>query len=662
MASLTDRDNAAEEEHGDCVLDGENTVEHGGFAPPKSGTCTHCGMTFASRGVLFRHLRGEAGVVPCSAGAVVAPLPPKPQKFAVLLGYCGVDGNAAASAARDVGRAVVAAAAGACPAGQHPRSLVPVITANVEVAERFGESERSRTVCAQDLTDVPPASTFSGGGHHAAPAGFTHGAAGGLAVCAASAAGDVVTVEFSGGSTELEDLLEVTNSMLPEGLCAFALSAVPRHFNAECAASLRRHQYLLPARLLAKSGDVVPDLQTPSGLGCLSELLQRLKVILKQFEGIHFYHNMIGGTAQPNDCRCFVKRCSHYGLLVLRGELFICISVLSKMRGEQVCRIVALALAVMRGLLPNEVVPFVLGSRGILDIPKAPPSACLLAELHFADFEKTSATLLRPRREDRETKLFHKPGAGFDHRPDLFQACDSWRLRVLKRIAADELERRVVARWVEADLVSWARPALERFEALSGLEARVLPMPLPAEPPAAYRRVLELLRRTESDGSWPPTSAARKLVIGEAPVEVGPSGSFTGGAMPKDHWQPEANRSHTDLVDAIFDLEQDIAPDREGSSTVAINCRAGFLPHKDSGAGAGQSKSLIVALGDFSGGELLVEGVAHDVRYSPLEFDGWAHRHWTAPFAGERFSLVYFTPCGCEDRGWIKNPAKGTTM
>jgi hypothetical protein len=43
-------------------------------------------------------------------------------------------------------------------------------------------------------------------------------------------------------------------------------------------------------------------------------------------------------------------------------------------------------------------------------------------------------------------------------------------------------------------------------------------------------------------------------------------------------------------------------------------------------------------------GELGVEGVSHDIRYQPLEFDGWRLRHWTKAFHGERFSLVWFTP------------------
>jgi hypothetical protein len=53
---------------------------------------------------------------------------------------------------------------------------------------------------------------------------------------------------------------------------------------------------------------------------------------------------------------------------------------------------------------------------------------------------------------------------------------------------------------------------------------------------------------------------------------------------------------------------------------------------------------MIVGLGDYVGGELAVEGTGHDIRYLPLQFDGWRLRHWTLPFAGERFSLVWFTP------------------
>ena len=54
-----------------------------------------------------------------------------------------------------------------------------------------------------------------------------------------------------------------------------------------------------------------------------------------------------------------------------------------------------------------------------------------------------------------------------------------------------------------------------------------------------------------------------------------------------------------ELVAAVFALEKVIAPTRPPSSMVAINRRASFRPHTDAGAGAGQSTSLIVGLGNY---------------------------------------------------------------
>lgn len=129
----------------------------------------------------------------------------------------------------------------------------------------------------------------------------------------------------------------------------------------------------------------------------------------------------------------------------------------------------------------------------------------------------------------------------------------------------------------------------------------------------------------------------------------GEGGSFSVGAMPPPLHAPAANHLFPDLMLRAFELERVLKPDRPPSSTIAVNKKAQFLPHVDSGAGAGQGISLIVGLGDYSGGELMVEGAPHDIRYAPLEFCGWTQRHWTLPFQGERFSLVWFTPLGCED-------------
>ena len=77
---------------------------------------------------------------------------------------------------------------------------------------------------------------------------------------------------------------------------------------------------------------------------------------------------------------------------------------------------------------------------------------------------------------------------------------------------------------------------------------------------------------------------------------------------------------------------------------VQVNRNASFLPHVDSGRGAGQSVSMIYGLGDYVGGAISVEGSPSDIRYVPLEFDGWRQRHWTEAYEGERYSLVWFTP------------------
>ena len=52
----------------------------------------------------------------------------------------------------------------------------------------------------------------------------------------------------------------------------------------------------------------------------------------------------------------------------------------------------------------------------------------------------------------------------------------------------------------------------------------------------------------------------------------------------------------------------------------------------------------------------MVETIPHDIRYQPIQFDGWADRHWTLPFQGERYTLVWFTPNGVrvpEDLWWL---------
>mmetsp|Transcript_19363 Transcript_19363/g.28022 ORF Transcript_19363/g.28022 Transcript_19363/m.28022 type:complete len:316 (-) Transcript_19363:203-1150(-) len=215
--------------------------------------------------------------------------------------------------------------------------------------------------------------------------------------------------------------------------------------------------------------------------------------------------------------------------------------------------------------------------------------------------------------------------------------------------------------------------------------------------PHLFQKVLKYLREADSSGLWPTTTPKRQLVMVSTKEEDatgtqndnngsdtivspkintslsaahmraksnkeirssayafvegqgGASGSFSIGAMPKKQSeQPKGNTLFPELMKAAFELEIALCPEREPSSTIAVNRNAQFRPHTDSGAGAGQSTSLIVGLGTYTGGELMVEGEKKDIRYKAIEFNGWKQRHWTLPFHGERFSLVWFTPKGCE--------------
>ena len=65
------------------------------------------------------------------------------------------------------------------------------------------------------------------------------------------------------------------------------------------------------------------------------------------------------------------------------------------------------------------------------------------------------------------------------------------------------------------------------------------------------------------------------------------------------------------------------------------------LPHVDAN---NIGHSLIVGLGDYTGGNLFIDGVKHNIRNSPVIFNGALKKHWNdAITSGTKFSLVYFS-------------------
>ena len=219
------------------------------------------------------------------------------------------------------------------------------------------------------------------------------------------------------------------------------------------------------------------------------------------------------------------------------------------------------------------------------------------------------------------------------------------------------LSREISAQRINSAVSNWISDSSERglsyqaervrcqlFNPLSSLIRAPRPY---GKPPMEYMKALGCLREIVSKGLWPNTSEQRRKVIVEDSGSARGGGSFSLGRMLGSEHKCKYNDLFPDLHAAVFALERALMPGRAPSTAVAVNRNATFKPHLDSGAGQGQGVSLIVGLGEYTGGELMVEGMPHDILYRPLEFDGWKERHWTLPFKGERYSLVWFTPQAC---------------
>ena len=361
-------------------------------------------------------------------------------------------------------------------------------------------------------------------------------------------------------------------------------------------------------------------------------------------------------------------------LLSMTGDLFLT---------GQAPRLVGLLIALMQGLVGHDFVDCLFDEQypNLVPTVPAPSTGLYCLEAAYTSIEGKAKMILSP----RQCKGFEQ---GW-HDETTLRHHQQWEDTVRERCAAvwvnggaSNGRLSLEKKWTESVLLPWAgraRKQLEDYRAWKQNGSSIEPvLPPQKDVPTLFQTVLHWLRKVNDEGSWPVTTAKRQLVMvpssetssttalamSQVKTSVfhqlerpsaydnsdngGASGSFSVGAMPGDVAQPKNNQLFPELMKAAFELEIALMPDREPSSTIAINRNAQFRPHTDSGAGAGQSTSLIVGLGDYSGGELVVEGDKVDIRYKPMEFNGWKQRHWTMPFQGERFSLVWFTPKGCE--------------
>ena len=85
-------------------------------------------------------------------------------------------------------------------------------------------------------------------------------------------------------------------------------------------------------------------------------------------------------------------------------------------------------------------------------------------------------------------------------------------------------------------------------------------------------------------------------------------------------------------------------------TSIQVNCNFPCNPHKDVG---NLGESYIVGFGSYRGGSLCVENADYNISYRGLLFDGSQLTHWTKPWVGDRYSLVFHTIAPKERFGGI---------
>lgn len=98
------------------------------------------------------------------------------------------------------------------------------------------------------------------------------------------------------------------------------------------------------------------------------------------------------------------------------------------------------------------------------------------------------------------------------------------------------------------------------------------------------------------------------------------------------------NKRFKNLYNILQLLIKYCKPDFE-YTTIQVNKNVMCNPHVDKN---NVGPSYIIALGDFTGGDLVIEGKEYSIKNKFKKFNG-TKGHWITPFKGTRYSIVYFT-------------------
>lgn len=109
--------------------------------------------------------------------------------------------------------------------------------------------------------------------------------------------------------------------------------------------------------------------------------------------------------------------------------------------------------------------------------------------------------------------------------------------------------------------------------------------------------------------------------------------------------QPATNNlKHERLYHLLCQL-RDTIPNTSDLLSITVNKNLQCLEHKD--GNDERYNSVIIGCGDYQGGQLGVRAgngrvYQYDINRKPLHFNGSLLEHWTLPFSGNRYTIVFY--------------------
>ena len=116
------------------------------------------------------------------------------------------------------------------------------------------------------------------------------------------------------------------------------------------------------------------------------------------------------------------------------------------------------------------------------------------------------------------------------------------------------------------------------------------------------------------------------------------------GILPRRNYgvgESRNNESWPDILREARKLAAIICPDLN-YTTIMVNIDYTALPHMDKN---NDGESVVVGFNEYSGGELVANGISHNIRHRPFRFRASETLHSVSPItAGTRYSIVFFRP------------------